>query len=320
MSRPDRLAMVDRGHAGVSVRRQCALLGLARAAVYRALPGPGPQDLALMRRLDALYLEVPFYGSRRMVEALRREGIRVGRHRVRRLMRLMGLEALAPKPGTSRPAPGHRIYPYLLRGLTIDRPNQVWAADITYIPMARGFLYLMAIIDWFSRAVLAWRLSNTMDAGFCVEALEAALARFGVPEIFNSDQGAQFTSVAFTGRLEAAGIAISMDGRGRWLDNVFVERLWRSLKYEEVHLKAYADGREARAGIGAWIAFYNDLRPHQALGYRTPMEIWRGNRDSVVDMPLRLDNADALPTCPQPHQQRHPILILSKEETVPAST
>ena len=199
-----------------------------------------------MRRLDALYLEAPFFGSRRMVEALRRDGVRVGRHRVRRLMRLMGLEALAPKPGTSRPAPGHRIYPYLLRGLTIERPNQVWAADITYIPTARGFFYLVAIIDWFSRAVLAWRLSNTMDALFCVEALEVALARFGEPEIFNSDQGAQFTSAAFTTRLEAAGIAISMDGRGRWLDNVFVERLWRSLKYEEVHLKAYADGRAAR--------------------------------------------------------------------------
>jgi putative transposase len=309
MSRPDRLAMVDREHAGVSVRRQCALLGVARAAVYRPLPGPGPEDLALMRRLDALYLEVPFYGSRRMVEALRHDGVRVGRHRVRRLMRLMGLEALAPKPGTSRPAPGHRIYPYLLRGLAIDRPNQVWAADITYIPMARGFLYLVAIIDWFSRAVLAWRLSNTMDAAFCVEALEAALARFGTPEIFNTDQGAQFTSVAFTGRLEAAGIAISMDGRGRWLDNVFVERLWRSLKYEEVHLKAYANGREARAGIGAWITFYNDRRPHQALGYRTPMAVWRGDREPAVDMPLRLDNAGALPTCPQPPQQQQPLPV-----------
>jgi putative transposase len=251
MSRPDRLAMVGGGHAAVSVRRQCALLGVARAGVYRSAPAPGPEDLALMRRLDGLYLEAPFYGSRRMVEALRRDGVRVGRHRVRRLMHRMGLEALAPKPGTSRPAPGHRIYPYRLRGVTIERPNQVWAADITYIPMARGFLYLVAIIDWFSRAVLAWRLSNTMDAMFCVEVLEMALARFGEPEIFNTDQGAQFTSAFFTGRLEAAGIAISMDGRGRWLDNVFVERLWRSLRYEEVHLKAYADGREARAGIGA---------------------------------------------------------------------
>ena len=309
MSRPDRVAMVDRGHAAVSVRRQCALLGVARAGVYRPTPAPGPEDLALMRRLDALYLEAPFYGSRRMVEALRCDGVRVGRHRVRRLMRLMGLEALAPKPGTSRPAPGHRIYPYLLRGLTIERPNQVWAADITYIPMARGFLYLVAIIDWFSRAVLAWRLSNTMDAMFCVEALEVALARFGEPEIFNSDQGAQFTSAAFTTRLEAAGIAISMDGRGRWLDNVFVERLWRSLKYEEVHLKAYADGREARAGIASWVAFYNDRRPHQALAYRTPMAVWRGDRETAVDMPPRLDNAGALPTCPQPPQQQQSMLV-----------
>ena len=309
MSRPDRVAMVDRGHAAVSVRRQCALLGVARAGVYRPTPAPGPEDLALMRRLDAFYLEAPFYGSRRMVEALRCDGVRVGRHRVRRLMRLMGLEALAPKPGTSRPAPGHRIYPYLLRGLTIERPNQVWAADITYIPMARGFLYLVAIIDWFSRAVLAWRLSNTMDAMFCVEALEVALARFGEPEIFNSDQGAQFTSAAFTTRLEAAGIAISMDGRGRWLDNVFVERLWRSLKYEEVHLKAYADGREARAGIASWVAFYNDRRPHQALAYRTPMAVWRGDRETAVDMPPRLDNAGALPTCPQPPQQQQAILV-----------
>ena len=262
-----------------------------------------------MRRLDAFYLEAPFYGSRRMAEALRRDGVRVGRHRVRRLMRLMGLEALAPKPGTSRPAPGHRIYPYLLRGLSIERPNQVWAADITYIPMARGFLYLVAIIDWFSRAVLAWRLSNTMDAMFCVEALEIALARFGEPDIFNTDQGAQFTSAAFTTRLEAAGIAISMDGRGRWLDNVFVERLWRSLKYEEVHLKAYADGREARAGIGAWVAFYNDRRPHQALAYRTPMAVWRGGREPAVDMPPRLDNAGALPTCPQPQPQQQAMVV-----------
>jgi putative transposase len=200
-----------------------------------------------------------------MVEALRRDGVRVGRHRVRRLMHRMGLEALAPKPGTSRPAPGHRIYPYRLRGVTIERPNQVWAADITYIPMARGFLYLVAIIDWFSRAVLAWRLSNTMDAMFCIEALEVALARFGEPEIFNTDQGAQFTCAFFTGRLEAAGIAISMDGRGRWLDNVFIERLWRSLKYEEVHLKAYADGREARAGIGGCLLQQSPPSPGAGL-------------------------------------------------------
>jgi len=303
MSRPDRMAMIERDHPTLSLRRQCALLGLARSGVYRVAPAPDPEDLALMRRIDALYLDLPFYGSRRMTLALRAEGLAVNRKRVQRLMRTMGLEALVPRPGTSRPAPGHKVYPYLLKGLAIERPNQVWAADITYIPMARGFLYLVAIIDWASRAVLAWRLSNTLDTAFCLDALDAALARHGRPEIFNTDQGAQFTSAAFTGRLEAAGIAISMDGRGRWLDNVFVERLWRSLKYEEVHLKAYVDGSEARAGIGAWIAFYNERRPHQALRYRTPMAVWRTGF-TAVDMTLRLDDAGASPTCPQPQQRQ----------------
>jgi putative transposase len=303
MSRPDRMAMIERDHPTLSLRRQCALLGLARSGVYRVAPAPDPEDLALMRRIDALYLDLPFYGSRRMTLALRAEGLAVNRKRVQRLMRTMGLEALVPRPGTSRPAPGHKVYPYLLKGLAIERPNQVWAADITYIPMARGFLYLVAIIDWASRAVLAWRLSNTLDTAFCLDALDAALARHGRPEIFNTDQGAQFTSAAFTGRLEAAGIAISMDGRGRWLDNVFVERLWRSLKYEEVHLKAYVDGSEARAGIAAWIAFYNERRPHQALRYRTPMAVWRTGF-TAVDMTLRLDDAGASPTCPQPQQRQ----------------
>jgi putative transposase len=298
MSRPERLAIIDRGHERLSVRRQCVLVGLVRSGLYRPPAPPDAEDLALMRRIDEMYLATPFYGSRRMTAALRDEGWAVGRHRVRRLMRLMGLEALAPKPGTSKPSPGHKVYPYLLRGVVIDRPNQVWAADITYIPMARGFLYLVAIVDWFSRAVLAWRLSNTMDVGFCLAALDDALSRYGWPEILNTDQGAQFTAAAFTGRLEAAGVAISMDGRGRWLDNVFVERLWRSLKYEEVHLKAYADAREARAGIGGWITFYNELRFHQALGYRTPMSVWQrcrhngcghaaalGRRSRVAHMP-----------------------------------
>ena len=240
---------------------------------------------------------------------LRAEGVPINRKRVQRLMRLMGIAALGPKPRTTKPAPGHKIFPYLLRDLTIDRPNQVWAADITYIPIGRGFLYLVAIIDWASRAVLAWRLSNTMDVSFCVEALEEALARFGKPEIFNTDQGSQFTSDAFTGALAAAGIRISMDGRGRWMDNVFIERLWRSLKYEDVYLKGYADGREAKAGIADWIAFYNSRRPHQALGNRTPMAVWRDGvtgalGDKAVDMTLRLDNAGALPTCPQPQQQQ----------------
>ena len=218
-------------------------------------------------------------------------------------MRQMGLEAMVPRPGTSRPAPGQKVYPYLLRALAITRIDQVWCADITYIPMARGFLYLVAIMDWVSRAVLAWRLSNTLDTAFCVEALYEALARYGRPEIFNTDQGAHFTSAAFTGRLEELGIAISMDGRGRWLDNVFVERLWRSLKYEEVHLKAYADGREARAGIGWWMTFYNERRPHQALGNLTPTQ-FRRDQVKAVDMLLRLDNARALPTCPQPQPQQ----------------
>ena len=240
---------------------------------------------------------------------LRAEGLPVNRKRVQRLMRLMGIAALGPKPRTTKPAPGHKIYPYLLRGVTIERANHVWAADITYIPIGRGFLDLVAIIDWASRAVLAWRLSNTMDVSFCLAALEEALAKFGKPEIFNTDQGSQFTSAAFTGALAEAGVAISMDGRGRWMDNVFIERLWRSLKYEDVYLKGYADGREAARGISEWIAFYNDQRPHQALGHRAPMAIWRETVDGAkaVDMTRRLDNACALPTCPQPQKQTQPL-------------
>jgi putative transposase len=258
---------------------------------------------------DALFMAWPFLGSRRMTAMLRGGGLEINRKRVRRLMRLMGIAALGSKPRTTKPAPGHEIYPYLLRDLVIDRPNQVWAADITYIPIGRGFLYLVAIIDWFSRAVLAWRLSNTMDAAFCVEALEEALARWGRPEIFNTDQGSQFTGAAFTGTLAAARIRISMDGRGRWIDNVFIERLWRSLKYEEVYLKGYADGREAHAGIAAWIAFYNGRRPHQALGSQAPLAVWRRGvtgplADNAVDMTLRLDDARASPTCPPRQQQQ----------------
>jgi putative transposase len=279
--------------------------------VYRPAPANDDgDDAALMRRIDALFMAWPFLGSRRMTAMLRAEGTVVNRKRVQRLMRRMGIAALGPKPRTTKPAPGHTIFPYLLRDLAIDRPNQVWAADITYIPIGRGFLYLVAILDWASRAVLAWRLSNTMDVAFCVDALDEALVRFGRPEIFNTDQGSQFTSAAFTGRLAAAGIRISMDGRGRWLDNVFIERLWRSLKYEDVYLKGYADGREARAGIASWIGFYNGRRPHQALAGRTPMAVWReaitgtvaGN---AVDMTLRLDDAAASPTCPpRPQQQQ----------------
>ena len=309
MSAPDRRARLDRNHPQLSVRRQCAMLGLARSGVYR-LPRPAnDEEVDLMRRIDALFTRWPFLGSRRMVALLAAEGVQVNRKRVRRLMRRMGIAALGPKPRTSQPGAGHKVYPYLLRDLAIERANQVWCADITYLPLGRGFLYLVAIMDWHSRAVLAWRVSNTMDASFCVSALEEALARFGRPEIFNTDQGSQFTSVEFTGVLSAAGIRISMDGKGRWMDNVFIERLWRSLKYEEVYIKAYADATEARAGIAGWIGFYNEQRPHQALSNRAPMQVWREHiRGSLpataVEMPLRLDNAGALPTSPQPHPQQ----------------
>ena len=302
MSAPDRRQMLDRNDKTLSIRRQCALLGVARSSVYRPARPANDNDLALMRRIDELFTAWPFYGSRRLTVTLLAEGWPVNRKRVQRLMRLMGIAALGPKPNTSKPAPGHKVFPYLLRGLSIERPNHVWAADITYIPIGRGFLYLVAIIDWASRAVLAWRLSNTLDTSFCLAALEEAVARFGTPEIFNTDQGCQFTSAAFTGALQGAGIRISMDGRGRWMDNVFIERLWRSLKHEDVYLKGYADGREARAGIASWITFYNEQRLHQALGYRTPMAVWRaGLAAAAVDM---MDNAAALPTCPQAKKQQ----------------
>ena len=309
MSAPDRRAKLDRDHPSLSVRRQCAMLGLARSGVYRLPRAASDDDLLLMRRIDELFTRWPFLGSRRMAAMLRAEGVVINRKRVQRLMRRMGIAALGPKPRTTRPAPGHTIYPYLLRELTIERPNQVWAADITYIPIGRGFLYLVAIMDWASRAVLAWRLSNTMDVSFCVSALEEALARFGRPEIFNTDQGSQFTSAAFTGVLASAGIRISMDGRGRWMDNVFIERLWRSLKHEDVYLMGYADGQEAKLGIAEWVRFYNTGRPHQALANRTPMAVWRDGvtgalGEKAMDMTLRLDNAKALPTYPQRLQQQ----------------
>jgi putative transposase len=299
MSRAERKAMVTRARPGPSLSRQCLLLSLSRSSIYHAPKGESPANLALMRRIDELFLKYPFYGSRQMTRQLRREGVAVGRHRVRRLMRLMGLEAIYRAPKTSRPQPGHRVYPYLLKGLAIERANQVWCADITYIPVRRGFLYLVAIMDWASRQVLAWRLSNTLDARFCVEALAEALTRYGRPEIFNTDQGSQFTGAAFTGVLEQAGIAISMDGRGRWLDNVFIERLWRSLKYEAVYLHELADGFAAERVIGGWIAFYNHERPHSALAGRTPAEAYTAGRP--VDM---LGKAGALPTSPQAQQQR----------------
>lgn len=302
MSIPDRRAKLDRAHGVLSIRQQCRLLGLSRSGVYRTPTPANDDDLTLMRRIDELFTARPFLGSRRMAWLLSEDDVPINRKRVQRLMRKMGIEALGPKPRTSKPAPGHRIYPYLLRGMTIERPNQVWATDITYIPIGRGHLYLVAVMDWASRAVLSWRLSNTMDVSFCIDALEEALSRFGKPQIFNTDQGSQFTSAAFTGVLEAAGIRISMDGRGRWMDNVFIERLWRSLKHEDVYLKGYADGRELHAGLTDWIAFYNEERPHQALGYRSPMAVWRAaTAATAVDM---VDNAEAaLPTCPQPQQQ-----------------
>jgi len=255
-----------------------------------------------MRRIDELFLKYPFYGSRQMARHLRREGIEAGRHRVRRLMRLMGLEAIYQAPRTSQPHPAHRIYPYLLTGMVIDRPNQVWCADITYIPVSRGFLYLVAIMDWATRHVLAWRLSNTMDARFCVDALNEALARYGRPEVFNTDQGSQFTSFNFTGALKDAGIRISMDGRGRCMDNIFIERLWRSLKYEAVYLHDLTDGFKAEQVIGEWIGFYNTERPHSALAGQTPAEAYAG---LPVDM---MDKPDGLPTSPQAQQQQQNVI------------
>jgi putative transposase len=265
--------MIDRNH-DLPIARQAKALGISRGSVYY-LPRPVPAaDLAVMRRMDELHLDFPFAGSRMLRDLLNKEGVEIGRCHVTTLMRRMGIEALYRRPLTSKPAPGHRIYPYLLRGVTIDRPNQVWAMDITYVPMARGFVYLAAVIDWLSRRVLAWRLSITMEAAFCAEALEEALARYGRPEIFNSDQGSQFTSHAFTKVLIDAGVAISMDGRGSWRDNVFVERLWRTIKYEEVYLRAYDTVSQARGSIGRYLAFYNGRRPHSALDRQTPDQVY----------------------------------------------
>jgi putative transposase len=261
--------MIDRDH-DLSVTKQCAALGISRGSVYYEPVPVSAGDLALMRRLDELHLEHPFAGSRMLKDLLAAEGSKVGRRHVKTLMQRMGIEAVYRRPSTSKPAPGHKIYPYLLRGLTIDRANQVWATDITYIPMARGFVYLTAVMDWFARRILAWRLSITLGVEFCIEAVDEALARYGSPEIFNSDQGSQFTSDAFTDNLITNGIAISMDGKGSWRDNVFLERFWRTVKYEEVYLKAYENVAEARSSIGCYLKFYNGRRPHSALDRRTP--------------------------------------------------
>jgi len=265
--------MIDRSH-DLPITRQAKALNVSRGSVYYRSSPVREGDLSIMRRIDELHLEYPFMGSRMLRDMLQREGIAVGRRHVATLMRRMGIEALYRRPNTSKPAPGHKIYPYLLRHQAVERPNQVWAMDLTYIPMARGFVYLAAVVDWFSRRVLAWRLSITMEAAFCIEAVEEALAKYGRPDIFNTDQGSQFTSSAFTGVLLNNAIAISMDGKGSWRDNVFVERIWRSVKYEEVYLKAYASVGEARSSIGRYLDFYNGKRPHSSLDRRTPDEAY----------------------------------------------
>jgi len=274
MSRAERRALVEREDRALPVTQQCRLLAVSRSSVYRQPAEISDEDLAIMALIDRQYLARPYYGSRRMAAWLATQGHLVNRKRVQRLMRLIGLVAIYQRPNTSKPAPENRVYPYLLGGLRIERANQVWCADITYIPMPKGFLYLVAIMDWHSRAVLAWQLSNTLGADFCVEALDEAMERYGKPEIFNTDQGCQFTSIQFTGVLERCGITISMDGKGRCMDNIFVERLWRSLKYEEVYLHAYATVAEAKAGIDAWLHFYNEERQHQSHGYHTPRKIY----------------------------------------------
>jgi putative transposase len=265
--------MIDPEH-DLPITQQAEALSISRSTVYYQPRPFSAEDLWLMRQIDELHLNYPFAGSRMLRDLLGHQGLEVGRRHIRMLMRRMGIEAIYRRPNTSKSAPGHRIYPYLLRGLAITRPNQVWAMDITYIPMARGFVYLAAVVDWFSRRVLAWKLSITMEASFCIEALDEALSRNEKPEIFNTDQGSQFTSEAFTGRLKENGIGISMDGKGRWRDNVFVERIWKSIKYEEVYLHAYASVSEARTSIGRYLEFYNSIRPHSSLKAQTPDQVY----------------------------------------------
>lgn len=277
MSVGRRRGMIEAVHADLPISAQCRLLSISRSSFYYAPQPESDETLSLMRAIDAAFLDMPWYGSRQMVRHLRRQGVNIGRRRVRRLMTKMGLSPIYQRPRTSDPHPQHRIYPYLLRYMAIERANQVWCADITYIPMRKGFLYLVAIMDWATRKVLAWRLSNTMDVGFCVMALEEALARFGSPEIFNTYQGSQFTSFGFTSVLKDANIRISMDGRGRWMDNVFIERLWRSMKYECVYLHAFETGSELRVGLTRWISYYNADRPHSGLAGQTPDEAYGAN-------------------------------------------
>jgi len=268
--------MIDGDHKTLSIARQCELISISRSGYYYQPSGETELNLKLMRLIDEQHMKAPFYGARQMARHLRREGYVVGRKRIRRLMQKMGLCVVYQRPRTTIPVADHEIHPYLLRDLAIDRPNQVWCTDITYIPMRRGFLYLVAVMDWASRKVLSWRLSNTMDVEFCIGALEEAIEKYGKPEIFNTDQGSQFTSLRFTGILKEANIKISMDGKGRWMDNVFIERLWRSMKYECVYMNAFETAAEARKGIGGWIDFYDAQRPHTALAGLTPDEAYAG--------------------------------------------
>jgi putative transposase len=280
--------MIEPNLEGLSVGKQCALLSISRSSFYYTPKGETAMNLDLMRNIDKQFLETPFYGVRQMTWHLRNEGHLVNEKRIRRLMRLMCLMPIYQKPNTSKAAKGHKIYPYLLRGLRVHRPNQVWCSDITYLPMRRGFLYLVAIMDWHTRKVLAWRISNTLEADFCVEALNEAVHKFGPPEIMNTDQGSQFTSFIWTDRLRRSGVRISMDGKGRFLDNIFIERLWRSMKYECVYLHAWETGSLAKAGIKKWMEFYNHKRPHSALGGQPPAVVyWQGNKITQPDQQER---------------------------------
>jgi putative transposase len=282
MSPAKKKAMIRRDHPALSINQQCRLVKLSRSAFYYTPVGINAATLSLMKAIDRVFTKYPFFGSRQIAVYLRRDGIVAGRHRIRRLMAKMGLEAIYKRPRTSQPHPQHPIYPYLLRKMVIDRPNQVWCADITFIPVRHGFLYLVAIMDWATRKVLSWRLSNTMHADFCVEALNEAVARFGPPEIMNTDQGSQFTGSAWIATLTEAGVRISMDGRGRYLDNIFIERLWRSLKQEAVYLEEIGDGFQARRAISNWMTFYNTERPHSSLERRTPKEAYWHGRDQKL--------------------------------------
>jgi len=283
MSPTEKKVMINRNHPDLSINHQCKLVKLSRSAFYYAPVGIDSETLAVMTAIDKAFTRYPFFGSRQIAAYLRRNGIAVGRHRVRRLMRIMGLEAIYTRPRTSQPHPAHPVYPYLLKGMIIDRPNQVWCADITFVPVRHGFLYLVAIMDWATRKVLSWRLSNTMHASFCVETLQEAIARFGPPEIMNTDQGSQFTGSGWIGTLIEAGVRVSMDGRGRCMDNIFIERLWRSLKQEAIYLEELSDGFKAQRVIRNWMAFYNTERPHSALEHRTPKEAyWPSQNEKVA--------------------------------------